>query len=39
MITVELLQKICPKTKRQVLETYAGTLNDVAQYYDMYDNP
>lgn len=39
MITVELLQKICPKTKRQVLETYAGPLNDVAKYYDMFDNP
>lgn len=39
MITVELLQKICPKTKRQVLETYAGPLNEVAEYYDMYDNP
>jgi putative chitinase len=39
MITIDLLQKICPKTKRQVLETYAEPLNDVAQYYDMYDNP
>jgi putative chitinase len=39
MITVELLQQICPKTKKQVLETYAGPLNEVAQYYDMYDNP
>jgi len=39
MITIELLQKICPKTKKQVLETYAGPLNDVVQYYDMYNNP
>lgn len=39
MITVELLQKICPKTKRSVLERYAEPLHDVATYYDMYDNP
>lgn len=39
MITVELLQKICPKTKRATLERYAEPLNEVAQYYDMFDNP
>lgn len=38
-ITLELLQKICPKTKRTVLEKYVDALNDVCQYYDMYDNP
>ena len=39
MITIELLQKICPKTKRSVLETYALPLHEVAEYYDMYVNP
>lgn len=39
MITIELLQAICPKTKKAVLEKYADALNDVAKYYDMYDNP
>jgi putative chitinase len=39
MITVELLQQICPKTKRQVLERYAEPLNEVARYYDMFENP
>lgn len=39
MITVDILQKICPKTKRSVLETYATPLHEVAEYYDMYTNP
>jgi putative chitinase len=39
MITVELLQQICPKTKKQLLERYAEPLNEVAQYYDMFENP
>jgi putative chitinase len=39
MITIELLQQVCPKTKRAVLEKYVDALNDVAQYYDMYQNP
>lgn len=39
MITVDILQKICPKTKRNVLETYALPLHEVAEYYDMYVNP
>jgi len=39
MITVEILQKVCPKTKRSVLETYALPLHEVAEYYDMYVNP
>lgn len=39
MITLELLQKVCPKTKKAVLEKYVDALNDVCQYYDMYQNP
>lgn len=38
MITVDLLQALCPKTKRSVLELYAQPLHEVATYYDMYDN-
>lgn len=39
MITVDVLQKVCPKTKRSVLEQYALPLHEVAEYYDMYVNP
>jgi len=38
MITVDLLQQLCPKTKRNVLELYAGPIHEVCEYYDMYDN-
>jgi putative chitinase len=38
MITIELLQKLCPKTKKSVLELYALPLHEVAEYYDMYVN-
>jgi putative chitinase len=38
-ITLELLQALCPKTKQAVLVQYVDALNDVAEYYDMYDNP
>lgn len=39
MITIELLQALCPKTKKSVLEGYVEPLHAVAEYYDMYDNP
>lgn len=39
MITIELLQALCPKTKRSILEQYVEPLHEVAEYYDMYDNP
>ncbi len=39
MITIEILQKICPKTRTSILETYAMPLHEVAEYYDMYTNP
>ena len=38
MITIEILQQLCPKTKRNVLELYAIPLHEVAEYYDMYVN-
>ena len=38
MITLEILQALCPKTKKSVLETYAVPLHEVAEYYDMYVN-
>lgn len=38
MITIELLQAMCPKTKKTVLEGYVEPLNTVAEYYDMFDN-
>lgn len=38
MITLELLQKLCPKTKVNVLQVYAEPLHEVAEYYDMYVN-
>lgn len=35
MITLELLQKICPSTKKEKLLTYVDPLNDVCDYYDI----
>lgn len=34
-ITLELLQKICPKTKAAVLEKYVTPLNEVCEYYEI----
>lgn len=38
MITLELLQKVCPKTKKEVLESYVAPLNKVAKAYGILDN-
>lgn len=38
MITLELLQKICPKTKKEVLESYVIPLNLVCKQYGILDN-
>jgi putative chitinase len=35
MVTLELLQALCPKTKKTILETYVEPLNSVAVYYEM----
>ena len=39
MITVELLQSICPKTKRAILEQYVEPFNEIGEYYEMFENP
>ncbi len=39
MITLELLQSVCPKTKPFILEGYVEPLNTVGQYYEMFENP
>ena len=38
-VTLELLQHMCPKTKKSVLEGYIEPLNTVAGYYEMTANP
>jgi putative chitinase len=38
MITIELLSAMCPKTKKQTLDSYVEPLNTVATYYDMFEN-
>jgi putative chitinase len=38
MITLDILQQLCPKTKKTVLQLYATPLHEVAEYYDMYVN-
>ena len=38
MITIELLQKICPKTRKSVLERYVGPLNEVGRHYELFEN-
>jgi putative chitinase len=38
MITLELLQKVCPKTKKEILETYVAPINKVAKAYGILDN-
>lgn len=38
-VTLELLQHMCPKTRRSVLEGYVEPLNTVAEYYEMTANP
>ena len=39
MITLELLQILCPNTKANTLKGYVEPLNTVGQYYEMFDNP
>jgi putative chitinase len=38
MITLDLLKQLCPKTKPAVLQKYAESLHETAEYYDMYIN-
>lgn len=39
MITLELLQVICTKTKKDVLSQYIEPINTVANHYDLFENP
>ena len=39
MITLELLQHMCPQTHQSILEMFVQPLNDVAKHYDMLENP
>lgn len=38
MITLQLLQAVCPKTKSTVLSKYVDPLNDVCDYYEISNN-
>jgi len=37
MINLELLQKVCPGTKKTILEKYVGPLYTIAMYYNILD--
>jgi len=39
MISIELLQAVCPKTKKTVLEKFVDPLNEVGEFYGMFENP
>ena len=39
MVTIELLQAICPNTKKATLQKYVDSLGEVAEYYEMTQNP
>lgn len=36
MVTIELLEKIAPKTKRDILLKYVEPLNEIAEYYEIH---
>lgn len=38
MITLEILQAICPKTKKTILSNYIEPINIIADYYEMFEN-
>ena len=38
IITLDILKQLCPKTKPAILEKYALSLHETAEYYDMYVN-
>jgi putative chitinase len=39
MVTLELLQALCPNTKSAILASYVDSLNEVSTYYEMDQNP
>lgn len=38
MITLELLEKVCPKTKKEVLVKFVDPLNEIGKKYQMFEN-
>lgn len=38
MITLDLLQKVCPKTKKETLEKFVEPLNEVGTKYGLFEN-
>jgi putative chitinase len=36
MVTIELLQSLCPKTRRTTLLNYVEPLNEIAEYYEIH---
>ena len=38
-VTLDLLKKICPKTKEAVLQKYVEPLNVVGQHFGLFENP
>lgn len=38
MITIELLQKVCPKTKKETLEKFVEPLNEIGPKYGLFEN-
>jgi putative chitinase len=38
MITLELLQKVCPKTKKETLDKFVVPLNEIGPKYGLFDN-
>lgn len=38
MITLELLQKFCPKTKKETLEKFVKPLNEIMPKYNLFEN-
>lgn len=39
MVTLELLQELCPKTKASILEKYVDPFNEVGEHFGMFENP
>ena len=39
MITLELLQQVCPKTKKDILHQYVDPLNQIGEYYGLFEKP
>lgn len=38
MITQQILEQVCPKTKKEVLAKYVDAINEIGKHYDMFAN-